>query len=212
MHSNIQYDFQYGERHSYQVFSANDIELKAEERVGIYSWHMRVPPKGKKAEDIKAFCNVMSSKSYDISMRSNLQDHFSGQATKKTVSVEIEHESNIFLSRVTAILCPPVYIGISNNVKSRLICHKRALISYLDRYSQLRPTSGKEDPHTAPEDSDAESSKFGERVGRVLAEAGIETENSLFIKAIYFDNISREELRQCESFVNRNFHPLFGIR
>jgi hypothetical protein len=206
----IVYDLKNGEKYTYNVFSARDIELLAEERTGIYSWHMRLHPKGSLTDNIKSFCNVMASKSYDINFSSNLKDQFNGKATKKALEIDEEMDTDVLLSKVTAILCPPIYIGISKNIKSRLVTHKKALLDFLENNVALIEPNDKDVSYE--DDSEAESSKFAQRVGKVLAKNGVINEAPLFIKAIYLDGISRKSLRQCESFVNRNFHPLFGLR
>lgn len=206
----ITYDFDYGERFSYVVFRAADVELYSESRQGLYAWYARVLEKTDPLTNMTSYDKVFASRKMSVEAKGNLGEVYKGVVTKCSVlGGDVPGLYNA-VSAASTVFCPPLYIGISNDVKGRLSQHLKSLEAVLR--SVAPQDAGLESSNEEELDTEAESSVFGERVGKILRANGIANETLLFIKVIYTDNLSRADLRKTETYVNRVFVPMCGRR
>ena len=206
---NVTYDFTRGEKFSYSVLSAADIDLFAQPKPGIYAWYLRVLPKNDPALNMGYVDRVFASKRMNVEVSGNLGERYQGILTKDpSFSGDISSFHDTVLTAST-IFCPPLYIGISKNIKNRLSQHFKSLEAAL-----LRSSNDDGDLILTNEDidEDAESNVFGERIGRVLRVNNIKTVAPLFIKVTYPDQVSNADLLKAESYVNRLYVPICGRR
>jgi hypothetical protein len=212
----ITYDFQFKESHSYHVFPARDIDLRAQKEPGIYAWYIRVLRGAQNADDLMPYSALFGAKRLNLVATGTLGETYNGQLNRAAAFASRSPEFAAMIASASTIFCPPLYIGISLNIHKRLKSHRDALqlalsggtpsIAALTTTTPSSPTSSED----SIEDTDQESSLFGERLGRLLREQNISDINNLFIKVIYQDAYDRKELLHSEAFVNRTFLPLYG--
>jgi hypothetical protein len=111
--------------------------------------------------------------------------------------------SNDFVRLRNAMLAfgAPLYIGIANNLRSRLLSHRR----------NLDGAPGPEGESAVESDSERESAYFGRRVGELLAKKQI-ARRGLFVKCVSEPTASRKSLKAVETILNRMFAPPLGRR
>ena len=209
--STAQYNFGYGERHEYDVIAAQDIARYAIEEPGIYAWYLRLVSGPTPSDAMKSYDTLIASKSLDFTVKGNLGERFEGSAARIPFTRTRAPEYVDAVLSATTVFCPPLHIGISTGIKSRLQTHYDKLTNFLQRV----PTS----PQTTPvvtegveEDTDIESNVFGERMGSLLKRNGIQESGQLFIKVLYVPGATKRDLERAEFFVNRAFVPLCGVR
>ena len=204
--STAQYDFGYGDRHEYSIIAAQDIARYAEEKPGIYSWHYRLSHRSPdRSADMIAYDHVYAAKSYNVSAQAPLGETLNGKMTRRPFTENRPPEFSQAALSAAAVFCPPLYIGISTNIKRRLQTHYDRLVEVLALPSIFSLTSTAQ-----ADDSDEESSAFAERIGSLLKGNGVGAPGSLFVKVVYVPNSTFHELQQAEFFVNRTFVPLCG--
>jgi len=204
--STAQYDFGHGERHEYSVIAAQNIARDTEEKPGIYSWHYRlshITPK--RLDDMKAYDRIYAAKSYDISAQGSLGEMLEGELTRSPFTDSRPPEFSQVALAAAAVFCPPLYIGISTNIKRRLQTHYDRLEEVLVQPSRFAIATSVQD-----DDSDEESGIFAERIGGLLKKNNVGDPGRLFVKVVYVPNATFRELQQAEFFVNRTFVPLCG--
>lgn len=206
----ITYDFKYNETHSYHVFPARDIPLEAESNPGIYAWYIRVLGSATVSNDLEFYSNVFAARQLDIKAFAPLSEEYTGTLKRKSAFGEKPANFTNMIATASTIFAPPIYIGISNNVKTRLQAHLRALNTALA--SPFVAASNSADAIASPTDSDDESAKFGQRIGRILCDQNITDVNCLFVKVIYQSPPNNIERQHTENFVNRIFTPICGRR
>lgn len=117
---------------------------------------------------------------------------------------DLKDIDNEVLTRVMIAFSPPLYLGISKNLKDRLNIHKRKLEEYL-----LSPSDSLKYLDGCDADTPEESTYFGYRIGRALVENETEPDD-LFVRCIYNDDY--EMVRMIEKVLNRIFTPVYGRR
>ncbi len=204
--STAEYNFGHGDRHEYSVIAAQDITRFAASKPGIYSWHYRLSHKtADRAADMKSYDRIYAAKSYGVSAHASLGEILTGKITRNPFTDSHVPEFSTAALAAAAVFCPPLYIGISIDIKRRLGTHYDRLIKFLAQPSIPAGLGIRE-----PEDSDEESGVFAERIGNLLRANDIGDPGRLFVKVIYVPGASFRELQQAEFFVNRAFVPLCG--
>ena len=200
----ITYDFLYGEKYEHDVLPAARYEDCLDER-GIYGWFLRVP-RSPTELDVEQFRSVCTAKTLEITAKAPFNDRYFGPLGRSTFD-EAPHLSELkYLPLVTSVFAPPIYIGISDHIRGRLRSHYAALVD------ELAGPGRSQDVALPNEDSDAESSTFAARLGRLLRENGVGDTRGLFIKVTYLPDASRQELLDLEYYLNRTFVPILGRR
>ncbi len=207
--SQVQYDFGYGERHEYAVIAAQDIEQFAQPIAGLYSWHYRLSQTTpNRSADMTTYDSIYAAKSYDIFAQAHLGERLTGKITRAPFTNSRAPEFSRATLAASTIFCPPLYIGISTNIKGRLSTHYNALVNFLARpINLISYVSGEPE-----DDTEAESSIFAERIGSLLKQNNVSNPGRLFVKVVYVQGATKRELEQAEFFVNRTFIPLYGRR
>lgn len=198
--NDVVYDFGFGDTLAYEVLPYREIG-SAKATAGIYGWYLRAPDGA--APNLAKLAAVYSSKSLDTTAFGNLSERYTGVLTKAAVPDAIIAHTSI-ASAALSIFAPPLYIGISSNIRMRLSQHEQALRNALG--SPIKNTI----PADLELDTEAESSYFGERIGSAMKQAGYTHAGDLWVKIVYCPSSSRMDIREAETFVNRSFHPIFG--
>lgn len=208
--SQVVYDFDFNEEHKYAVVAARDIEQEhfTEARAGLYAWYLRLPRNPDPALDLASYSRVFGSKNFTLEARSVLGERYQGTATRQPGFDPASHPFVSSVLTASTIFCPPVYIGISINIRQRLTLHLRRLNEALQSSESLPPT----DDATEQQDTAGESSAFGHRMGYLLRSNGIRDVERLFVKIVYQPQASAADLKKAEYFVNRTFLPFCGRR
>lgn len=181
-------------------YSINELDL-VEHKPGWYSWHF-VPDR---SEDLNS--GLFRVKSIDAEVKSIFGTKYSGRLNTH----EIDIDSNVygkyseFIEQTFICFSPPLYIGISKDVKFRLNTHKSKLYGTLE----LGIINKVKELDLTKIDSVEESSYFGQRIGNRLIESNID-KNGLFVKVIYSE--SESELKPVEKILNNFFIPPYGRR
>lgn len=205
------YDFGYGERYCYQTLPADQLG-RAANRPGLYAWYLRLPRSqlGIQPQEVGVFANLHASKRFSIVAEANLGEVYKGEIHRK-VNLDDRPSANAeLLAAVSAVFSPPIYIGISVRIRGRLLSHKRALDETLSSASSTVGVAA--DGSTDVNDTDAESAKFGNRIGAILSEQGLRHTRWLFVKIVYADTLGGGKLSDVEYLVNRIFTPFGGRR
>ncbi len=201
----IEYDFGYGDKCKYHVFPARDVPT-VDEVSGLYAWYLRIPRKSANDPLVPAYANLFRSRRMRVSLKGHLGEHYEG--TAKSRSIATPTPLTQLLADATLAFSPPIYIGISSHLRTRLQQHISALERVL--YSS---ESSVERPDTAFDlDTNDESRHFGERIGKLMLQAGMVSLDALVIRLLYGDSYSRDQIVAAEYFLNRVYTPLSGRR
>lgn len=208
--NSITYDFSYGERVQYSVLPARDVE-KTEEKPGIYAWYARL---GKAVQDQAqpgwTFAQFFLNRELIVEAKGSLREAYRGRIFRQTDADF--RDRNDLIEGATTVFCPPIYIGISKNIRNRLTTHVRKLREVLASAPEAAGNSAESVKAGVQTDTDEESSVFGSRIGAKLHDAGLRSEEILFVKVMYVERSASSQLRDTEYLLNRSFFPVFGKR
>jgi len=191
----------------YDYVAVNEIESIAPELPGIYSWRMFID-KNSTNRLIELLKAISSIDSLRITATGNLQLEYSGDIRRNQYhcdfnddEVNVLRESVIFADR-------PLYIGISKNLRKRLLTHRAMLVQSLSLENISHSLSASES------DTEIESRCFGERMASVFKKVGQQDISPLYITYHVFDDSPTimKSLRTVEAFFNRVLNPTFGRR
>jgi hypothetical protein len=101
---------------------------------------------------------------------------------------------------------PPLYIGMSSNLKTRLLTHRRKLQDFHGVGRAEEDEATKEQPAS---DTEKESQYFGARIALAMRELKLSPDD-LFVKFVVSN--STEQLRPVESLLNYSLTPNYGRR
>lgn len=208
----LNYSFPYGEKHVYTVVAATDID-QVKDTPGLYAWYVRVLPTEASVADLKGYGDLFRSKEYHVEVRATLGERHEGKLEMSTAFDAARPTNASLISSVTTIFAPPVYVGISKTIRSRLAKHLGKLIEALHAPPPPATAAPSATAVAAPAaDSDSESGHFGTRIGALLRTHGFKDQRNLFVRIVYHDIGLPEERRGAEHYANRVFFPLLGRR
>jgi len=182
-----------------KLYKYNDL-FKAPELPGLYGWYVRLP----KVEAVADYHKIHKSKRMRTTIVGHLSEIYEGNAYSKEYEFRDSMDFEL-LEAATSCFCPPIYIGVSNNMRSRLQTHCEQIEEII--HSGKKTT----EPRQVDPDTDAESTLFGDRIGIVLSSVKNIGLTSLFVITIAVKtNFPRAELFKIESFLNRTYIPIYG--
>jgi len=175
------------------------------ESPGLYSWHINF-------SNINQFqyFQLFKQKKINIDIQGNLKEAYRGEVKghfndQDFDSINLDHDLCEFASYV---FCPPLYIGISKNLKKRLRTHFSELEKIYNGEMQL-PSISK--VGQTEFDTIVESSHFAQRLGFTIRTLGNIKLDDIFVKTIELDQkFSWIELQKVEKYLNRTFIPIYG--
>ena len=171
---------------------------------GIYSWHLWI-------DNVNSanYSQVFKQKRVDVHIKSNLNDRFKGAIE------HVDHEKDIFepgidlnLCNMASIaMCPPLYIGISKTLGSRLAQH----VDEFDKIIKGVVPTPIDTLKAKQFDTIYESQHFAQRMGFVVTKFGNMNANNLLVKTLELPvGYDRKKLQQVETFLNRTYFPIYG--
>lgn len=175
------------------------------ETPGLYSWHINFSKVNR-----DQYYQLFKQKKINIDVKGSLKEAYKGEMKSHFEhgnfdTTLIDHELCEFASYV---FCPPLYIGISKDLKSRLRQHFTELEKIYNGSTSL-PT-----PIPVGQtqfDTIVESSHFAQRIGFTISQLGNITLDDLFVKTIEMDSTYPWiELQKVEKYLNRTFIPIYG--
>jgi len=210
----IEYSFLYGEKYDH-YYSPFEKLHEIQELPGLYTWYLRLTDDTEVNDYFRFFYQL----SLNATIEGNIRLQYKGKLNKEfKISSEI---SNIDLLKQAVMATNyPLYIGISSNLKNRLIKHKDQFLS------SIKSKSGFVKLVESDTDNDNESAFFGSRLAELWTSTSLSTD-SLYVKYIIHndcmkcpnDNCSPSckkqvwnELLECEYICNSLYNPVFGRR
>lgn len=173
---------------------------------GLYSWHLWID-----STNTDRYSQVFKHKRAKIDIQSNLSEQFQGFVQ------HVGHDKDIFdtttdlnICNVASIaMCPPLYIGISTKLRTRLSQH----VDELDKIIKgIKPTPVST-VLKSQFDTIWESQHFAQRMGYVIKKLNNRNANNLLIKTIEMPvGYAKKDLQTIETFLNRTYIPIYGRR
>lgn len=191
---------------SHGVYKMRELHL-IPDAPGLYSWHINL-----NSHNFDDYYKVFHQKRVSINIKGSLKEQYKGNI-RRTYDESHYSDSPIDMELcefASLVFCPPLYIGISLNLKRRLS----------DHFDELEKVQTGKISLTAPKslgrtdfDTIVESSHFAQRMGFSLKEFNKINLDTLFIKTIELDKgYNRADLLKVEKYLNRTFVPMYGRR
>ncbi len=174
---------------------------------GIYGWYLFATEGS--GED---YYKIFKKKKLSVQIKGPLQEKYQGEARCEFDEKDFRTtESNTELFAISSFaFSPPVYIGISKNLKRRIGEHWRKL-------NKIFLAGGISEPQDSEAlgifdlDTIVESEHFAQRFGYSLKGCRTINLNSIFIKTIEMrDGYPWGKLQKVEKYLNRTYLPIYG--
>lgn len=203
-----------------------------DDKAGIYSWHFYSDQV--MDEKIREYFKIMHSKSYKVNVDGNLHSNFSGNLDDMSIEEFKKREFSLFdlnttgnkttelMKVVTSLFSPPIYIGRSKDLQTRLTKHYDQFTKHLqdeDGHEDALSDGKKDlsnDFDSEDIDKPEESEYFGSRLAYYFQKRD-ETyeltfnESNLFVKVLILKDLSLvDHLVEIEYILNRTYTPTFG--
>lgn len=201
----IEYDLGYGERYRYEVVAARSIESQTSDAPGLYAWFLRVRIRHYSEQDCKGVSAVYSERRLRVLAKGALAERYYGQVSRRPPDRQPDQAAMRLASQALTAFAPPLYIGVADKMRRRLLQHKGALEAVL-------ASRGSAETVTSDSEGDAEARAFGERLGPLLWREGVDSIDPLMVKVVYCNPGEEHLLKQVEYVANRSFIPPFGRR
>lgn len=172
---------------------------------GIYSWYIT----GNQS-NVDNFYKLFMQKRVAVSIEGHLKEIYQGNLRRHYDEGHFKTGITDFgLFNVSSLaFCPPLYIGISKDLKSRINVHYQELQKIIDGRVKLKNVKVMN-----PSDFDTiyESQHFAQRIGYSIKTTKRIKLNSIFIKTIEMQKgYSWGSLNNIEKYLNRAFVPIYG--
>ena len=173
---------------------------------GIYGWFAHLDQYNR--DD---YFRLFHQKNVSVEIKGNLKEKYAGKVKRVSDEKDFENYNLDFLAgRLSSLIfCPPMYIGISINLKKRLKSHIRELtnIYHAPNSIQVQPNI----VGITEFDTILESQNFAKRMGFTIKSLDSITLNNLVIKTIEMPvGYSWNNLQRIEKYLNRSYVPIFG--
>ena len=204
----VEFNFGFRKTASFAMLPATEL-ASVEPVQGLYAWYLPFPSNSNE-ESLATYSSVFQSSKLNIHAQGNFGQNFRGSIDQVNKEHSNLNESGLdLLFRTSAVFMPPVYIGISSNLNSRLSCHYDA---FLQAFRNGINVLEQESATDADSDTSEESSIFGGRLADTMLTAGFTDFRHLFVKVAYDELITREQLKKTEFILNRIYRPILGRR
>lgn len=181
------------------------LELEAlDDEPGLYSWHLTPRFPGETA----AAQSLYSAGTLSGTLNANLGRVYDGKFSVRALTTEVRDEAWDAIAFFSEYSSPPIYIGQSATLRTRLTTHATALRREL--YS-INVDFSDDHRGLVTSDTDQESAQFAVRLAKAMRARGLGSLNSLRIR-VYTGNCFHEKsLRlNAERWLNRTYVPIFG--
>ena len=193
--------------HALETYRMSDFD-SLPESPGLYSWH--IFGDSSRGEEYHAFHKV---KRLSVVVSGQLQENYSGPITADKyddIPSDTDYDSEL-LKLASAGFSPPIYIGRSKNLRTRLMGHKSKFDNVeVPSFEELEEMELPDDEI----DEEGESNFFAKRLACLIDTSDL-YENSFVVKVVYNSNYENLEdyyskVKSTENLLNRTFHPLLG--
>jgi hypothetical protein len=186
------------------VYSLADLH-KIPNVPGIYAWYLKMDRSN--ADD---YFKIFKQKKVGVQVTGHLKENYIGEVKHSYRASDYHNPGLDFdLCEIASLaFSPPLYIGISKDLKSRLAVHAKELQDIYFKKVKLMtpPPLGKTDFDTI-----VESAHFAQRVGHSITSFNKITLNALVIRTIEMPNTYVwSDLQKVEKYLNRTYNPVYG--
>jgi hypothetical protein len=190
------------QEHSFYDMSALD---KIPEAPGLYAWYLVV-----NNHNISEYYKIFKQKKVKVSIEGSLKEAYEGEV--RNIYYEEDFKTPVIDHDLCAVaslaFSPPLYIGISKSLRTRLKQHAEELtkIYYGKVALSTPPPLGKTEFDTIHE-----SSHFAQRIGFTIKNHLTVNLTSLRIKTLEMPpGYHWQDLQRVEKYINRTFIPMYG--
>jgi hypothetical protein len=174
---------------------------EAPSSLGLYGWFVSFTSNTRYEE----YNSIFKSKSITSRVEEGFNNVYQGDIGQENNNLNKRVGFSKMLNRCTKLMCPPIYIGISSNLRKRLSTHKRKLNQYLHSKKDF------EYKKNVSPDTDEESANFALRVGSEIEKYDTIRPANLWVKVVESNGeLDRKEVLRIEYFANRTFNPIYG--
>lgn len=169
---------------------------------GIYSWYLEVD-----YVNVTKYSELFHMRRLQVEAKGELTENYSGTIYKKPKTFDSSVHYDLSLFQVASFaFCPPLYIGISKNLKARFTDH------FSEFNSLVMPFSGTPTKILKTQiDTLSESSALAQRLAICFNTLGIFDKSAIFIKTIEMPNgYDWGKLQKIEKYLNRSYYPILG--
>lgn len=172
---------------------------------GIYAWYLKMD-----SANSDDYFKIYKQKKVSVNVKGHLKESYSGEVRHIYNPIDYVNPGLDFdLCEIASLaFSPPLYIGISKNLKSRLKDHARELHDiYFNKVKLATPPAlGKTDFDTI-----VESAHFAQRVGHSISSFNKINLSALVIKTIEMPaTYVWDDLQKVEKYLNRTYNPVYG--
>ncbi|MEP6389215.1 MAG: hypothetical protein ABJ056_04745 [Halioglobus sp.] len=186
-------------------YSINEIDTIEDGLAGYYSW-IYIP---ETKENISA--GVVKKRNVISTVKEGFSNNYHGELVRREVGGLAIDDEDRFLKfqELMFAFSAPLYIGISNNLRSRLKTHKRQLAECYETWEAMEPDTDFRPIDSRNLDTDIESKCFGQRIARILQTEGLRLDE-LYIKCVRSEG--GDDLKSNETILNKICAPPYGVR
>lgn len=203
---------------SFDYYSYDTHSSIEKDTIGLYSWHV-IPPSGEN-ESVINYHNLFGNKEYLANIRSDFGEVYEGNISyegNKNIKDKISQtafnqtfEQQVAFRVCSLILSPPIYIGRSDDLKTRIDDHFEELNVLLGMQEELEDVES-----DFEENSKDESKNFARRIKKYLLQSHDQNFeiSHFYVKVISvkdLESINYEDVEKLEYFLNRTFKPIIG--
>lgn len=181
---------------------------RVDEVAGLYAW-LLIP---RFERDLEPVFRTLSQSVLDVDLTGNLYQKYTGKAWSNRQTVEANDSALPIIQLFCCWASPPVYIGQSQNLRSRLTKHQDELRAILYAQSTSSEVIQNYDSTSSVEsDTQEESATFARRVGCAMRSNGIKSISNMGILIFMGESFVNKSARlNAERWLNRAFSPLYG--
>lgn len=189
---------------SHCIYNLTELH-KLPKKPGIYAWYLI-----SEATNFGEYHKIYKQKKINVTIEGNLKENYKGEIKaiyedKDFHSPSLDHD----LCKIASLaFSPPLYIGISKDLQTRLKTHTSELEKIVNGSLPLPSPQalGKTDFDTI-----LESSHFAQRIGHSINSFSSLTMNSLLIRTIEMPaGYTWQDLQKVEKYINRTYTPIYG--
>ena len=179
----------------------NELHL-APARPGLYAWYA-APNPGASLQD---YHGIYKSRTLNAFISGNLKEQYEGTLYAKALSYP-SSEDRALLEAAAEAFSPPLYIGVSSDLRNRLSTHSEMLKDAM--YTAELSESPNEQVQS---DTNEESASFAARMSLYARDTSLGV-TAFHVRMIVLpEGYARHKLLSVETFLNRTYTPHYGLR
>ncbi|WP_207424296.1 hypothetical protein [Desertivirga brevis] len=186
------------------VYALSELD-KIPEVPGIYAWYLKLD-----STNLEDYFKLYKQKRIKVNIEGPLKESYQGSIKSTYNAKDFESPSIDFdLCEIASLaFSPPLYIGISKNLKRRLNEHGDELEDIYFGKTKLSPPTPL---RKIDFDTEKESSHFAQRIGTTIKSFRKMKLSSLYIRTIEMPvGYIWNDLQKVEKYLNRTYNPIYG--